>query len=171
MYNKKVCILTTVHPPFDGRIFHRAAKTLADSGYNVTLIATHDRCETVDGIRIIPLAKRTTRLSRMFGTFRVIVLAIKEKADFYHFHDPELLPTGMLLKLLTNAKVIYDVHEDVPEQILDKDWIRNVLMRNLIAVIVNFMEQLGALLFDGIVVATLDIGNKFNTSKTIFTSS
>jgi hypothetical protein len=58
MYNKKACIMTTVHTAFDGRIFHRLAKTLVDFGYDVTLIVTHDRFETVDGVKILPLAKR-----------------------------------------------------------------------------------------------------------------
>lgn len=160
MCNKKVCILTTVHPPFDGRIFHRAAKTLADSGYNVTLIATHDRCEIVDGIRIIPLAKRTTRLSRMLGTFRVLVLALKEKASFYHFHDPELLPTGILLKILTNARVIYDVHEDHPKTMLSKYYLPKTF-RPYVVRIFDIFEKFVSKFFDHVISATEGIEKNF----------
>lgn len=160
MNAKKVCILTTVHPPFDGRIFHRAAKTLANSGYNVTLIAIHDRCEIVDGIRIIPLAKRTTRLSRMFGTLSMLVLAIKQKADFYHFHDPELLPVGILLKILTNAKVIYDVHEDHPKTMLSKYYLPRSF-RPYMSCIFDIFEKSVSKLFDHIIPATEGIEKNF----------
>jgi len=48
----------------------------------------------------------------MLGGWRVLGLAYRQKADIYHFHDPELLTVGLVLRLLTKAKVIYDVHED-----------------------------------------------------------
>ena len=53
----KVCHLSSVHSAFDGRIFHKEAKTLVQVGYDVAIIAQHDRQEVVEGVRIIPLPK------------------------------------------------------------------------------------------------------------------
>ncbi len=64
----KVCILTSVHPPFDVRIFHKEAKSLVKAGYDITLIAQHDKEEIVDGIKIINLKKPRNRIGRMTKT-------------------------------------------------------------------------------------------------------
>ena len=158
---RRVCILTTVHPPFDTRIFHKEAKTLVRAGYDVTLIAQYDGDTMVEGVRVRGLPKPRNRLSRIFGlTWRAFWLSLRERADVYHFHDPELLPIGVMLKLLTRAKVSYDVHEDVPEQILTKHWIPTFLRRP-IAVTFNLAEKLLAKGLDGIVVATEGIAEKF----------
>ncbi|GAH82849.1 unnamed protein product, partial [marine sediment metagenome] len=146
----KICILTSVHPPFDGRVFHKEAKALVKGGYSVALIAQHTKEETVDGVRIVPLPKPKNRFERMTKVvWKLLKLALKEKADVYHFHDPELIPVGVILKFF-GKKVIYDIHENVPKQILNKDWVGNVYVRRLVAFITNIVEKLGAFLFDGI---------------------
>jgi len=163
----KVCILTTVHSPFDIRIFHKEAKTLAKADYDITLIAQHNKNETVDGVKIIALSKPKNRFRRIFGlTWQTLFLALRQRADVYHFHDSEFIIVGIVLRLL-GKKVIYDVHEDVPKQILNKDWVGNMYVRKFAAFIMNIVEQIGALLFNRIVVATPDIARKFPKNKTI----
>ena len=84
----KICILTSVHHPFDTRIFHKEAKSLVKAGYDVTLVAQHDKDETVDGIRIVSLPKPKNRLERMTITVCLAYRkALKIDADIYHFHD------------------------------------------------------------------------------------
>jgi hypothetical protein len=108
----KVCILTSVHPVFDTRIFQKEAKTLKEAGYKVVLIAQHEKEEIVDGIKIIPLKKSKNRFWRIVDDWKLLQKALREKANIYHFHDPELIPFIILLKIRTEAKIIYDVHED-----------------------------------------------------------
>jgi len=157
---KKICILTSVHPVSDTRIFHKQAKALAKAGYDVTLVVQHDREETIEGIKILPLEKSANRFSRMLKTiWQIWHKAVKQRADVYHFHDPELMMVGLLLKL-QGQKVIYDVHEDVPRQILSKYWIPKPL-RKSIAWLVEQVENFSAKRFDAVITATPFIRERF----------
>ena len=165
--NYKVCIFTSVHPTFDTRIFHKEAKTLVQTGYDVTLIAQHSKNEIVDGVKIIALPRPKNRFMRIFGlTWQVFCLALRQHADVYHFHDPELIFVGIVLRIF-GKKVIYDVHEDVPKQILNKNWMGNLYIRKFVAFILNIIEQIGALLFSKVIVATLDIAKRFPENKIV----
>lgn len=162
---RKVCILTSVHPPFDTRIFHKQSKSLVRADYDVTLIAQHDKNEVVDGVKIVALPKPRNRFERMcLTTWRVFMRALKMKADVYHFHDPELTPVGLLLKLLTKGKVIYDVHEDYGKAILSKYYLPKYT-RNVVAVSAGLMERLAAMFLDAVIAATDDILKQFSHHK------
>jgi len=107
------------------------------------------------------------RLTRVFGlSWRAFRLALHQKADIYHFHDPELLLTGVLLKLFTRGRVIYDVHEDLPKQILNKQWIPRCL-RWITAWCSKLTEMAGSRFVDRIVVATPAIARRFLKSRTV----
>jgi len=155
-----ICVLTSVHPPFDTRIFHKEAKSLAMAGYDVTLIAQHDKDEIVGGIRIVPLPKPKNRIERMTkAVWTVYRKALIIDANIYHFHDPELIPIGLLLKL-HGKQVIYDVHEDVPRQNLSKTYIP-AAFRKPISAIIEILEAFSTKRFDGVVTATPFINKRF----------
>lgn len=163
----KICQLSSVHPPDDIRIFHKMSATLAAAGYTVTFIVPSASRDTSwnKGVKIVGLKPIQGRLRRMLlMPIRVLIAALWEQADAYQFHDPELIPVGWILKLF-GYKVIYDVHEDVPAQILTKDYIPRPL-RQLVSKIAFWVESFSARVFTHIITATPAIARKFPTAKT-----
>jgi glycosyltransferase involved in cell wall biosynthesis len=157
---RRVAILSSVHPPFDTRIFQKQARALAAGGYDVTLVVPHARDETVDGVRLRALPPAGSRMRRMLAAPpRVLREAVRLRADVYHFHDPELIPVGLALKAL-GKRVIYDVHEDVPKSILGKTYLPSAALRPLAATS-RVVEQAASRAFDLIVLARDDIEESF----------
>jgi len=157
---RKVVHLTSVHPPFDVRIFHKECKSIARAGYNVTLIAGHERDETVDGVRVKGVSRSSNRLSRMLSaTWAIGRQALHEDADLYHFHDPELIPLGVFMRF-RKKKVVYDVHEDVPADVAFKHYIPRPLRRPL-AWLAGLIEMKSSRYFSAIVPATPAISRRF----------
>src|SRR5215472_9096281 len=163
---QRICFLTSVHAPFDIRIFHKEAQSLAKKGYSVTIVVPYgEDCEQ-HGVKIKAVPIPRTRPERMTSTlWHLFRAGMGTGASVFHFHDPELIPIGMLLKVL-GKRVVYDVHEDVPADILDKDWIAP-LIRVPISKVVGWTEALAASYFDAIVAATPAIANSFSAKRTV----
>lgn len=144
--------LTSVHYPFDPRIFHKQLRTLSEAGYQTTLVAHHEKSMVRDGIRIVSLGEVTSRTQRWRNLRRLYKTAVDLNAAVYHFHDPELLPIGVVLSKRTDAAVIYDIHEDYADAIRVREWIpehvKPVLARGFPALQSAFASR-----FDAIVTA------------------
>lgn len=134
--------------------------------YEVTLVAPNNKNEIIERIHMKSIAKPSNRFVRVTRTMcEVYHTALREEARVYHFHDPELILIGVLLKM-HGKKVIYDVHEDLPKQIMSKDWIPKFL-RKVIGLLATLMEHIGSSMFDVIIAATPTIAKRFPRRKTI----
>lgn len=123
---KRIAILSSVHSALDNRVFYREARTLARAGYDVTLIAVHDRDEEKDGIHIRALP-RVPRSRRPLLWRAVIRLALETNADLFHIHDPELLLITSVLRRKTGRPTVYDIHEANADFIAVKDYLPGIV--------------------------------------------
>src|SRR6185437_10770535 len=142
--------LTSVHSAYDLRIL-KECRSLAAAGYQVTLIAPHSCDEITGGVQIKRVPMIGGRFRRMTLTvWRVYREAVRQRADIYHFHDPELIPVGLLLKAW-GKKVIYDAHEPYPQKILCKSWIP-IKLRPFVSRLFAVVERNASALLDHIIV-------------------
>ncbi len=159
--------MTSAHPAFDVRIFYKECRTLAQAGYEVTLIAPHDRDELADGVWIKAVPRPKSRAERLTRTvWQVFREAARQPASVYHFHDPELLVAAAILKIIKGRAVIFDVHEDYPLVALRREWIPRPI---------RFLAFTGVWLglrillpfFDAVVAATDSIALSLPHSRTV----
>ena len=161
----KVCHLTSVHPRNDVRVFHKECKSLAAAGYETTLIVADGiGDQLLNGVSIKDVGKPSTRISRIFSsTLKVLKAGRKTKADIYHFHDPELIFVSLFLSF-KGEKVVFDVHENIVEQIKDKAWLSKPL-RCLAAFLFQLLNRL-AVSFFAIIIAEHSYSKIYSGWKT-----
>ena len=159
---RRVCHLTSAHPAKDIRIFYKECISLSNAGFDVTLIGKNDKNEIVEGVRIIKIRKFKSRILRIiFVPWIVLYKALIIRAEIYHFHDPELLIIGLILRLL-RKKVIYDVHEDVPRQLFTKSYL-NKKSAIVLSKLFEIFENICVRGLSGIIAATPTIKDRFTT--------
>ena len=165
----KVTHLSTVHSRYDTRIFIRMCSSLATHGHNVSLVVADNLGDEIkNGVSIIDVgAKSSGRFFRMTTSVKKVFEKAKElDSDIYHFHDPELIPTGLKLKNL-GKKVIFDIHENTDLQILEKDWIP-LIFRKLTSYIFRKYEDYVCKKYDLLIVPQEAMYQKYKKlSKTI----
>jgi len=163
----KIVHLSSVHQTFDTRIFHRQCKSLVKNGYDVDLIIQHKKNELIDGINIIALPVVTNKLERLYKVIPKLVQNLKRylTPTLFHIHDPELIPIGIWLKRKGHI-VIYDVHEDVPQTILKKEWLPKLARKPLAWAFLKlelFMDNQAS----AIIPVTTRIASRFKNAKLV----
>jgi len=156
----KISHLTSAHPRYDTRIYHKMCRSLTKY-YRVSLVVADGLGDEVkDDIDIYDVDKISSRVKRVLYTTRnVFKKAIKLDSDIYHIHDPELMPIGLKLKKL-GKKVIFDAHEDVPKQIMAKHYL-NSFTKGVLSFLYSRFEIYALKKYDYVISATPIISTKF----------
>lgn len=158
----KVCHFSSVHSIDDIRIFEKECTSLASAGFDVTWIACGNIAFQDDrnGVKrislVVPVKNRLQRFLKRANA--VYKRAVEVDADIYHFHDPELIPYALKLKCL-GKKVIFDSHEDVPNDIMSKTYL-NPIVRYILFGFYNLFEYVFIGKFDAVISVTPHIVNK-----------
>ena len=173
--NKKVCHITSAHNRYDTRIFIKECASLAsENKYNVSLIVNDDLLnETNQGVHIVSTGfKAKNRAERFLKSKKLLrKKALEVNADIYHLHDPDLLPLGNYLKK-AGKKVIFDSHEDVPQQIIDKEWLPKYI-RSFVSNVYKIYEKKSISKYDAVVSVTPHIVerlSKINSKAVMITN-
>lgn len=155
----KVCHFTSAHETTDVRIFLKECQSLQKAGHEVFLAGRGESREQ-SGIHVVGCGEPKSRRERfLFFSKKVYQKALDLECDVYHFHDPDLL--RFVKKLKKKGKfVIFDSHEDVPAQILDKTWIPGIF-RSLVAKVYKKYETHIVKRVDAVVAATPYIAKIF----------
>jgi glycosyltransferase involved in cell wall biosynthesis len=164
----RIVHLSTKHQALDIRIFFKECRTLAAAGHQVWFLANDPPGPAQDGVTFTAYHAPTSgfrpaRIGRRLA--RAYRQAVALRGDVYHFHDPELIPVGVLLRQ-TGARVVYDVHEDTPREALslgrERPW-----EARLNSWAWSLLEGVARRTLDAFVCATPAIARHFPTGKTV----
>ncbi len=158
--------MTSLHPALDSRVFYNQCVSLSRSGFDVTLIAPADGDFVKEGVRVAAIRTSGGLGGRVRNGYRVFRKALSTSADIYHFHDPELLPFALILRLL-GRRVVMDVHEDQPGAMLHSRPSVPRFLRPLLAWGIGTVETISGWLMSGVVATTPHIGTRFPSGKTV----
>lgn len=159
----RICHISTVHHRHDVRIFHKECLSLAVHYSVFFVVADGHGDEFTNGVQIIDAGKRAKNIPARFvaTSLKAYRKALALRCHVYHFHDPELIWIGYLLHL-KGKKVIYDVHEDLPRQLLRKTHVRNFL-KPLLSKTVELTERILSRRFNAVITSTPNIAARFSS--------
>lgn len=112
----KICFVSSMHPPDDKRVFYKEALSLTEAGFDVAHICpgTPNEAGVREGVTTITYARPKGLADRVKQLFQLYKLAKRQKADAYHCNEVDSWGVGVVLRIFSGAKCVFDVHEHYP---------------------------------------------------------
>lgn len=123
----KICMLTSDHSPFDGRIFHKEAVSLRKKYPQICVMAPYNGGRTFEkGIEIIALREPRGPLETLRMLLGMPRIGSRTYADVYHCHEPESLWVAGRITRGGRGKLVYDAHEYYADRFAERfpTWFR-----------------------------------------------
>jgi glycosyltransferase involved in cell wall biosynthesis len=147
-----VCHLSPVKGRLDARTYNMEILPAVKHGVRAALVGPHGTEHHEEGLDVVPLTAGRSRLNRFFTSPAIAFFARRQPARIYHLHNPEMIPAGLLLKLVFRKTVVYDTQEDFAAMMLTKTYLHPRL-RGAMGKAVHIAERVAANLFDGFMTA------------------
>ncbi len=150
----KIAVLSTVHHYQDARIFKEISslKKRYNEVFFVVPVKGKTQPFTENNIKIYPLPHRSKLTERLAIQKNAYELIKKIKPDILHFHDPELIPLAYLIKKKLNAKIIFDIHENISGALKDSERLPK-FSRGTVSSIYKAFEKKFISKFDHLIIA------------------
>jgi glycosyltransferase involved in cell wall biosynthesis len=134
---------------------------LAERGFKIVMIAKGKAPIDESLVQMSSWNERIANSGRLKRIGLALRAALAENADIYHFHDIELIPMALALKVLRPGQaVVYDVHEDYPSFMKEKYWLPKPI-RPFASWAVRCANFVTGLCVDGVVTADPGVQKSF----------
>lgn len=152
LMSKRIAVITTVHNINDSRIFFKQIQSFLKAGYAIEYIVKRGNpAINNEGISYHFLKNKEGIITRLRNILASFKYSLKLNANLFILHDPELIPIGVLLKIL-RKKVVYDIHELYFNTLKSKPYLSKHIA-NIITTFYKIIEQVSIRFFDGIILA------------------
>ena len=157
----RICVITTLHEPKDDRIYYKEVLSLRKRYRDITLVAPRsdpDGEHLAPGVGFAPLSNRKGVIWRLLRLPEALMVVCRLRPNVCHLQDFDLVLLIPFLRVLTGARLIYDVHENFPEHIRHRfsnhphlggllarcvEWLENKLARkcHVVLTVVDFQTR------------------------------
>ena len=147
-----ILFVTSRHPPFDTRIYHKMFLSIKNAGFDIKILLPNQVFLSQKNEYFISFKGFSGHWLNLINNFLIVLRCLTIKPNIIFFFDPDLLPFFVVYKLLSNTSIVYDNHEDYPSYIMIKDSIP-VWARKLVRLLFLIFFKLGKSIFEFITYA------------------
>lgn len=148
----EILFITSRHPPFDPRIYHKMFNSLKKVGLDVKILIPNNVMLSKENDDFISFDGHKGHWLSLMNNFKILIRCFSLRPKIIFFFDPDLLPFMEFFNLFSKTSIVYDNHEDYSSYIMMKESIP-VWVRKFVKVFFELFFMIGKRTFDFITYA------------------